>query len=334
MAGRAFEDLTYRGQAGRMRALAREALPRFGLSRKTKLELCGYGENAVFGVHQRGRIRYALRIHRLDYQTPATIESEMHWLEALDRDTDLTVQKPCAGKNGTYVQRVALDGVPGERSVVLMGWVDGRRAGMTRPRAYLERIGELTAALHEHGKTWKRPKGFTRRRWDERELLIEPAFGDPMSAPGLRKADRALFERCRRRVLKRLAAFGKGRKRWGLIHADLHGWNVVKHEGEVRPIDFDDCGFGWYVYDILVCAAGFLWGQPGYNEKMSWFLDGYRRVRPFDDADLDMVEPFRVVRHLDMLGWVASRSDNPRLASYLPDMLKRTRKACREYVGR
>ncbi len=315
-----------------MRALARKALPRFGLSATSKLALCGYGENATFAVHRRGRVRYLLRIHRLDYQTPKTIESEMLWLEALARDTDLDVQVPRPGTDDLYVQRVSHEGVPGKRSVVMMRWLEGRLAGWARPRAYLERLGELSGILHAHGASWKRPRAFTRRRWDETELLIAPAFGDPFAAPGVRKTDRELFTRCKKNILRRLRTFGKRRSRWGLIHADLHGWNVLKHEGTVRAIDFDDCGFGWYCYDILISAAAVLWGAPDYDEKMGWFLDGYRRARPFDDEDLAMMEAFRVTRRLDILGWVAKRRDNPSLRALIPKTLKATREACREYL--
>lgn len=39
---------------------------------------------------------------------------------------------------------------------------------------------------------------------------------------------------------------------FGLIHADLHLDNVLFAGGEARPIDFDDCGLGHWLYDIAV----------------------------------------------------------------------------------
>jgi len=40
--------------------------------------------------------------------------------------------------------------------------------------------------------------------------------------------------------------------RFGLIHGDLHQENYFFHDGAVCAIDFDDCGWGWFAYDLAV----------------------------------------------------------------------------------
>ena len=39
---------------------------------------------------------------------------------------------------------------------------------------------------------------------------------------------------------------------FGLIHSDLHCENFLFHNGVVRAIDFDDCGWGFHLYDLAV----------------------------------------------------------------------------------
>ncbi len=331
---RPFETLTYRGQVMRMRALARRVLPRFRLRRDAPLKLCGHGENTVFRTWDGSGRSFALRIHRLDYQSPATIRSEMQWLAALAQDTELTVPVPRRGRDGEHVQRVDDAGVPGTRSCVLLEWMDGAIVGRRRAPGYWKRLGELTASLHAHGRSWRRPAGFTRRRWDETELLSAPAFGDPFETPGLRRPDRELLTSARDRALEQLAEFGKGRRRWGLVHADLHAGNVVRQGDALGTIDFDDCGFGWYLYDIVVAAVMPVWRTPAYEKVMGAFLEGYRRVLPFDDGDLDCAEAFVVARNFSMVGWLASRRDNPGLAKQIPWMIRRARTTLRPYLGR
>jgi Ser/Thr protein kinase RdoA (MazF antagonist) len=51
------------------------------------------------------------------------------------------------------------------------------------------------------------------------------------------------------RVMTRL---GDGTDQFGLIHADLHLDNALFWRDDVRIIDFDDCGFGYWLYDIAV----------------------------------------------------------------------------------
>jgi aminoglycoside phosphotransferase (APT) family kinase protein len=54
----------------------------------------------------------------------------------------------------------------------------------------------------------------------------------------------------RARVRERLEAFGKGSDRWGLLHGDFLPENVLVAADGLRLIDFDDCGDGWYVFEL------------------------------------------------------------------------------------
>lgn len=329
-----FLQLTMRGQIVRMRALARLALPRFGLRASADLVLLGHGENTVFGVPGARGMRYALRIHRTDYQSPAAIRSELAWLAALRRDTPLPVQRPRAGCDGDDVQQVSHPGVPGERSCSLLGWVPGPRVGTRRGLDHQRRMGRLCGILHEHGRRWKRPRSFERMRWDEHTMLRVPAWGDPLAAPGLRRRDRDLFARTRDEAAGALQAFPKTPTRFGLIHADLHGWNVVRQGDAVVPIDFDDCGFGWFLHDILIGAIFPSWGRPEYERMVAAFVEAYIEERTFDVRDLAFMDHFAVARYLNTVGWLASRQDNPDLRALLPRAIKRTRAACRTYAKR
>ena len=65
---------------------------------------------------------------------------------------------------------------------------------------------------------------------------------------------------------------------YGLIHADLAPANWVFHEGEPRPIDFDEFGRGFFLFDLL----GVLWSHVSWEEYPSFrahLLRGYKRVR-------------------------------------------------------
>jgi hypothetical protein len=55
---------------------------------------------------------YLLRINRPRVQTPDTIGSEMAWLSALRRDTDLGVPEPVAARDGSFVVLAGDPGVP------------------------------------------------------------------------------------------------------------------------------------------------------------------------------------------------------------------------------
>jgi Ser/Thr protein kinase RdoA (MazF antagonist) len=332
---RPYHTLTYRGQVGRMRVLSRVALPRFGIDANTPLRFLDHGENTTFRVEDADGRSYVLRIHRTNYQSPANIRSEMAWLEALAKDTDLVVPRPRAGVDGAYVQRVADPGVPEERSCVLLHWLHGRFAGGRCGQLYFERLGTLMAGLHRHAHTWKRPREFERNPWDE-EALLGPAalWGSAMDAPGLKPAQRRLLERGRTKAFAEVTALGKAPDRYGLIHADLHHGNVLMNDGRMCAIDFDDCGEGWFLYDMLVAGGALLLEKPSSRRRFHWFLRAYREIMPVEDESLIHMEAFLVARRLSILGWLASRSDNPQLAARVREDIEGTCGVVRTYLDR
>ena len=85
-----FDALTYRGQLRRLRHLALDALESYDLG-GFSLRPIQHRENATFLVRAGGR-RYLLRVSRPGYREQAVIRSELEWLDAITRDTDLVDQ--------------------------------------------------------------------------------------------------------------------------------------------------------------------------------------------------------------------------------------------------
>ncbi len=61
------------------------------------------------------------------------------------------------------------------------------------------------------------------------------------------------FESAARRVRQLMEAWGKGPEEYRLFHPDMGmDSNVLFWHGEPRPIDFDNSGFGYWMYDLAV----------------------------------------------------------------------------------
>ena len=72
----------------------------------------------------------------------------------------------------------------------------------------------------------------------------------------------------------------------GLIHADLHLGNALFQRGDVKLIDFDDCGTGPRLYEVAV-ALWELRDGPDYPAFRDALLAGYRAHRDVDVTHLD-----------------------------------------------
>jgi Ser/Thr protein kinase RdoA (MazF antagonist) len=105
-----------------------------------------------------------------------------------------------------------------------------------------------------------------------------------------------------------LARFGKREDRFGLIHADCMPDNVLIHRGVASVIDFDDCGFGWYLYDPATLFA-FSVADDAFPTMLDAWAEGYRSVAGLPDAHLAELPTFIMARCLVGLGWLHTRRE-------------------------
>jgi Ser/Thr protein kinase RdoA (MazF antagonist) len=109
------------------------------------------------------------------------------------------------------------------------------------------------------------------------------------------------------RIWSSLSALGEGPDAFGLIHGDLHHRNVLFRKGGIGAIDFDDCGYGHWLYDLAV-PLKVLQGHPAYSELRQGLLTGYRRRRPLPGDQEAHLETFMALRTVqDVLGMIKEK---------------------------
>jgi len=329
-------DLTYRGQALRLKRLALIALKHYPLKLK-KLELIHHGENTTFRLtacQGNRESQHLVRVHRAGYQTPDSIRSELLWLEALARDTDIPAPRPNRNVDGDPLTVATAPGIPEPRCVVVFDWIPGRFLERSLGPASFSRVGQLTARLHDHASRWKPPAGFVRQVWDADGLLgPQPIMGSLFSHSRMKKAHRETIMAGTLQIQEILRGMGKGRDVFGLIHADLHHGNYLFSGRDVHPIDFDDSGFGYFLYDLAVTLLAVNRRQD-YERLRQALIQGYRSVRPIPDDHVRIVDLFIQTRRLVMSGWLMSRSDNPRFRARLHGLIPRTARDLSRFLER
>jgi Ser/Thr protein kinase RdoA (MazF antagonist) len=97
----------------------------------------------------------------------------------------------------------------------------------------------------------------------------------------------------------------------------MHPWNVVVHRGEVRVLDTEDCGWGYYAFDVGVVLFELLqtWPQR-YAVMRDSLLGGYRKMRAIDAEPRD-VAPFFAMRMVDIALWHAQVCRPERIQSWV-----------------
>ena len=284
-------------------------LPLWGLSPDSEIRLLSLSENATFRVTDPARpAPVVLRVHRPAYHHEAEIASELAWIEALRAAKVLDTPAPLPLRDGGLIARLTL---PGEtRHVVGFAYMEGREPD---PDAALlpgfERLGAISARLHRHAMDWPRPEGFIRKTWDfDAAFGPHPLWGDWRAAPGLDAEGRAVLERLCETLHTRLGAYGTGPDRFGLIHADLRLANLLVAQDRIGVIDFDDCGFSWFLYDFAA-AISFHETHPLVPELQAAWLRGYARVAPLPPEAEEMLPLLILYRRLLLTAWIASHAE-------------------------
>jgi Ser/Thr protein kinase RdoA (MazF antagonist) len=290
-------------------ALAHAALTHYALSPDVELALCNVSENHTYRVQDpAGGAGFALRVHRPGYRSAQDIESELAWLDALDRDGVVQTPGVVAATDGRRVVQASAPGA-GTRHVVVFDWVPGIAPDLdsgAAAREQFQTLGAISARMHRHARVWPRPGGFTRPRWDYAHTLGPRGYWGPWQAGlGMGPQERRQLERLDATIAARLAAFGQHPARFGLVHADIRLANVLADGPTVRVIDFDDCGFSWFMYDFAT-AVSFMEDHPQVPELRAAWVQGYRsetELEPAAEAELDT---FVMLRRLLLVAWIGS----------------------------
>jgi Ser/Thr protein kinase RdoA (MazF antagonist) len=285
--------------------VAEAALGRYGLSAQREWQLINLSENATYRVDDPATGRSGiLRVHRADYHDRAAIESELDWMAALGTDTDISTPSVLPTRDDDRVVTVDVDGVA--RHAVLFTVVPG--AEPDEAAETFAELGAITARLHRHSRTWRRPDGFARFTWDWSNSLGERArWGRWQDGIGVGDAERAVLAPAAELVRARLAEYGTSPDRFGLIHADLRAANLLVDGDRLNVIDFDDCGLSWFLYDFAA-AVSFVEHDPRLPEWQAAWLRGYRTVEPIDPVDEQMLATFVMMRRLMLVSWMGSHS--------------------------
>jgi Ser/Thr protein kinase RdoA (MazF antagonist) len=320
---------------GHLEVLANQSLSLWDLPQGAKARLINVSENATYLVEAPDGFRAVLRIHRENYHSHRAIECELMWARDMNDKGDVVTPGVYLGKNGDAIQTGSIETLSAPRFMVLFHFVEGHQPDpdhdLVEP---FRELGAIAARTHIHSMGWKRPPGFERLTWDLDAVFgPEATWGNWRDGPNVTDTIREVLEGCEKRIVERLTAFGKGADRYGLIHADMRLANLLIDGRTTRLIDFDDCGFGWFLYDFAT-GISFMEDHPQVGALKTSWVDGYRRVRDLPDEDVREIDTFVMLRRMALLAWIGSHIDAPEPQAMAPDFARVTAELAKEYLSR
>ena len=313
--------------------MANQALALWDLPGDASAKLINVSENATYLVEGTGW-KSILRIHREAYHTERAIECELAWTTALADEGAVRAPGFIAGRDGKAIQLARVPGLPNHRFLVMFEFVEGEQPDEDHDLAGpFEELGEIAARTHIQSIGWQKPEPFERLIWNVDTIFGSDAtWGNWRDAPNVTREIKDILERVEATVRGRLEAFGAGPDRYGLIHADMRLANLIYGPDGTELIDFDDCGFGWFLYDF---AAGisFMEDHPQIPALKEAWIRGYRKARALSAEEEAEIDTFVMMRRLALLAWIGSHIEAPEPQAMAPDFARVSAELGEAYLG-
>ncbi len=299
----------YSNEPAKLHEFAVDAVAKFGYSPDVTISLLNISENATFKVFDSNSgVDTILRIHRPFYHTQQAIQSELDWIQSL-REVQL-VRTPAILPSGSGEQVIlAQDSTGEQRHAVMFEFMPGVEPTEDRLVDDFETLGAITARLHDHVKQWNRVDSFTRFTWDfESALGPNGHWGSWRDGLAMGPSELEILGRLSDTLGQRLDRYGKSEDRFGLVHADMRLANLLVAGSDVTVIDFDDCGFSWFMYD-LGSSVSFIEDHPLVPDMTDAWVNGYRTVASLSKEEETELPTFIMFRRLLLVAWVGSHQD-------------------------
>jgi len=272
---------------------AREVAPAFGID-PDRLKGLGAFVSEVLAADT-GDGPVILKVMDPGHRSVAEARAEIDWQRAL-RESGVSVAETLRTVDG----RDLVEWGDPPRIVLAYRRSPGRHLepGDWTPAAF-EAHGRLLGRMQAHARGWRLPPGRRRDGWLDHRALERAPEALPDDAEFLAAAAE-VAARVRAHVPTPDAHVG-------LIHADLHAWNVlVDDAGELTAIDFDDAVIGPYLYDLAMplyyAVATRREEDPGEvaDAFLAPFLAGFDAVAPRPPGGAEGIAALLAMRASDL----------------------------------
>ncbi len=305
--------------------LANKSLSLWNLPHGSVARLLNVSENTTYLVEAPNGYKAILRIHRKNYHSYSAIESELRWLKSLAKKGLVPTPNYYIGRNGKPIQKAVMEGLKTPRFLVLFEFLEGTAPDGNGDMANeFEELGSIAAKCHNHVLSWEKPKDFDRITWDWQSIFGKfPIWGDWRDAPEVDEKIRPILEKVETKIGQRLSEFGKSNERFNLIHADMRLANLLVGHDQTRLIDFDDCGWGWFMYDFAA-SISFIEDDPRVPTLKAAWLRGYRSERNLSAQEEAEIDTFVMLRRMALLAWIGSHIEAPEPQHLAPGFASKT----------
>ena len=238
------------------------------------------------------RASYILKVSHHHWRTKAEIQFELEFLDFLHQQ-GIPVANPLKTTTGDLF--VTVRAVEGDRYAALFPFAPGEVPQGDLNLDQSEIMGETLGRIHNSALEFENTA--TRSDLDLKYLLDDSL---EVIRPYLRNRDRDLeyLEKEIAKIKQQLTCLEQTSPFWSVCWGDPHSGNVhFTQDNQITLFDFDQCGYGWRVFDIAKFLQVSL--NAGIKRQVrDAFLAGYQKVQQLTESELASLQALTQMAHI------------------------------------
>jgi Ser/Thr protein kinase RdoA (MazF antagonist) len=242
----------------------------------------------------------------------------------LAEDGRVKVPHPIENRDGSFYTSILHETSGRMFHCVLYSWILGEELEDEPTDEQLSALGAAMATMHVAAQGFKLPEGSSL-----------PTFDDPLwwTEDFLLSEKSVLDTEAKDLITRALSAIKSGVAKYFangtpmLIHADMHGGNVLWYQDSLSVIDFDDCGFGFPLQDLA--TALYYLDTP---EQDAAFKKGYASIAPVPECSEKEMKMLFLQRRIVLLNYLYETS-NLEHRSMIPEYQEETLRRIENFLA-
>ena len=306
-----------------LEAFSHQILSRYPIDVKSAVSI-NYDYNTTLKVETADGQLFALRMNTNSPRTPENLRAEIAFVRFLAEDGRVRVPRPIENREGNFYTSILHEASGRMFHCVLYSWILGEELEDEPTDEQLSALGVAMATMHVAAQGFELPEGSSL-----------PTFDDPLwwTEDFLLSGKSVLDAEAKDLISRALSAIKSGVAKYFangtpmLIHADMHGGNVLWYEDSLSVIDFDDCGIGFPLQDLA--TALYYLDTP---EQDAAFRRGYESVTPVPECSEKEMKMLFLQRRIVLLNYLYETS-NLEHRSMIPDYQEETLRRIRNFLA-
>ncbi|MGL5794875.1 MAG: phosphotransferase [Waterburya sp.] len=235
---------------------------------------------------------YILKVSHHHWRSQSEIQFELEFLDFLNQQT-IPVANPLKTKDGKLF--VTINAVEGDRYAALFPYAPGEipQGDLNIEQSTI--MGQTLGQLHQISLNFNNK---TPRKPLDLKYLLEDSLA--IITPYLRHRhnDLVYLTDTANKIEQQLSCLEKTAPYWSVCWGDPHSGNVhFTPDNQITLFDFDQCGYGWRVFDLAKFLQVSL--SAGINRQVrDAFFGGYQTVTELTEVEMSSLQALTQMAHI------------------------------------